>query len=80
MNVKSLLTNPYLIFWSILFIEFWVFMWVFVFGGDFALIPGDAERQAQAGENHRQRRRQQPLLVSQRKHLQQRRRQNSPSA
>jgi hypothetical protein len=34
MNVKSLLTNPYLIFWSILFIEFWIFMWVFVFGGE----------------------------------------------
>jgi len=34
MNVKSLLTNPYLIFWSILFIEFWIFMWVFVFGNE----------------------------------------------
>ena len=32
MNTKSLLTNPYLLFWSILFIEFWVFMWAFVFG------------------------------------------------
>ncbi|MEM3566553.1 MAG: hypothetical protein QXK47_00675 [Candidatus Bathyarchaeia archaeon] len=32
MNTKSLLTNPYLIFWSILFIEFWVFMWAYVFG------------------------------------------------
>jgi len=34
MNVKSLLTNPYLIFWSILFIEFWILMWVFVFGNE----------------------------------------------
>jgi hypothetical protein len=32
MNTKSLLTNPHLIFWSILFIEFWVFMWAYVFG------------------------------------------------
>jgi len=32
MNAKSLLTNPYLLFWSILFIEFWVFMWAYVFG------------------------------------------------
>jgi len=32
MNAKSLLTNPYLIFWSIFFIEFWVFMWAYVFG------------------------------------------------
>jgi hypothetical protein len=32
MNTKSLLTNPYLLFWSILFIEFWVFMWAYVFG------------------------------------------------
>jgi len=36
MNAKHLLTNPYLIFWSILFIEFWVFMWAYVFG---AYIP-----------------------------------------
>lgn len=32
MNAKSLLTNPYLLFWSVLFIEFWVFMWAYVFG------------------------------------------------
>jgi len=32
MNVKSLLTNPHLLFWSIPFIEFWVFMWAYVFG------------------------------------------------
>lgn len=33
MNAKSLLLNPYLIFWSIFFIEFWVIMWTYVFGG-----------------------------------------------
>jgi len=38
MNIKSLLTNPYLIFWSILFIEFWVFMWAYVFGGELPLV------------------------------------------
>jgi len=32
MNLRSLLTNPYLLFWSIAFVEFWVFMWVYVFG------------------------------------------------
>jgi hypothetical protein len=32
MNAKSLLTNPYILFWSILFIEFWVFMWAYIFG------------------------------------------------
>lgn len=32
MNLKTLLKNPYLLFWSILFIEFWVFMWAYVFG------------------------------------------------
>lgn len=32
MNAKLLLTNPYILFWSILFIEFWVFMWAYVFG------------------------------------------------
>ena len=32
MNTKSLLTNPYILFWSILFIEFWVLMWAYVFG------------------------------------------------
>lgn len=32
MNVKSLLTNPYILFWSILFTEFWVVMWAYVFG------------------------------------------------
>jgi hypothetical protein len=31
MNAKSLLTNPYLIFFSILFMEFWVIMDAFVF-------------------------------------------------
>jgi hypothetical protein len=46
MNVKSLLTNPYLIFWSILFIEFWVFMWVFVFGGDLLLIDESVRLEA----------------------------------
>ena len=32
MNLKSLLRSPELIFWSVAFMEFWVFMWVFVFG------------------------------------------------
>lgn len=32
MNAKSLLTNHYLLFWSILFIEFWVLMWAYIFG------------------------------------------------
>lgn len=32
MNTKSLLTNPYILFWSILFIEFWVLMWAYIFG------------------------------------------------
>ena len=32
MNLRSLLTNPYILFWSILFIEFWVFMWAYIFG------------------------------------------------
>jgi len=32
MNAKSLLANPYILFWSILFIEFWVFMWAYIFG------------------------------------------------
>ena len=32
MQTKSMLKNPYLIFFSILFVEFWVFMWAFVFG------------------------------------------------
>jgi len=32
MNAKSLLTNPYILFWSILFIEFWVLMYAYVFG------------------------------------------------
>jgi hypothetical protein len=32
MNAKSLLTNPYILFWSILFIEFWVVMWAYIFG------------------------------------------------
>jgi hypothetical protein len=32
MNVKSLMTNPYILFWSILFIEFWVIMWAYIFG------------------------------------------------
>jgi len=31
LKVKSLLTDPELIGWSILFIEFWVFMWLFIF-------------------------------------------------
>jgi hypothetical protein len=39
MNTKSLLTNPSLIFWSILFIEFWVFMWAYVFGGNSGIPP-----------------------------------------
>lgn len=33
MNAKSLLTNPYLIFWSIFFIEFWVILWAYVLVG-----------------------------------------------
>lgn len=32
MNARLLLTNPYILFWSILFIEFWVLMWAYVFG------------------------------------------------
>ena len=32
MNAKSLITSPYIIFWSIFFIEFWVVMWAYVFG------------------------------------------------
>jgi hypothetical protein len=32
MNAKSLLTNPYILFWSILFIEFWVIMYAYIFG------------------------------------------------
>jgi hypothetical protein len=34
MNTKNLLRNPYLIFWSVFFIEFWVIMWAFVFAGN----------------------------------------------
>ena len=33
LNLKLLLTNPSLIFWAIIFVEYWVFMWVFVFSG-----------------------------------------------
>jgi len=33
MHLRSLITNPYLIFWSVLFIEFWIIMWAYVFGG-----------------------------------------------
>ena len=32
MNTKSLITNPYLLVWSIAFIEFWVIMFAYVFG------------------------------------------------
>jgi len=32
LNVKSMLTHPELLFWSIAFIEFWVVMWAYVFG------------------------------------------------
>jgi len=32
MNLKNMIKNPHLIFWSIFFIEFWVFMWAYVFG------------------------------------------------
>ena len=32
LNVKSMLTHPELLFWSIAFIEFWVLMWAYVFG------------------------------------------------
>ena len=31
LNLKLLLTNPSLIFWAIIFIEYWVFMWAYVF-------------------------------------------------
>ena len=31
LRVKSLLTNPHLLGWGVLFIEFWVFLWIFVF-------------------------------------------------
>jgi len=33
LNLKLLLTNPSLIFWAIIFVEYWVFMWAFVFSG-----------------------------------------------
>jgi len=33
LKVKDLVTNPELLGWGIGFIEFWVFMWVFVFSG-----------------------------------------------
>ncbi len=40
LKVKSLLTNKHLIFWSIVFIEFWVIMWFFVFSsGTFINLP-----------------------------------------
>ena len=39
MNLKVTLKNPHLIFWAILFIEFWVFMWAYVFG---SWLPSDA--------------------------------------
>ncbi|MCD6446268.1 hypothetical protein J7L49_05740 [Candidatus Bathyarchaeota archaeon] len=31
LNLKSILVNPHLIFWSIVFVEFWVFMWAYIF-------------------------------------------------
>jgi hypothetical protein len=34
MNARSLLMNPYLIFFSVFFVEFWVIMWAFVFAGN----------------------------------------------
>lgn len=33
-NLKALLTNPYLIFWAIIFMEYWVLMWAYVFGAN----------------------------------------------
>ncbi len=33
MHLKLLITNPYLIFWSVLFVEFWILMWAYIFGG-----------------------------------------------
>ncbi|WP_148683402.1 hypothetical protein [Fervidicoccus fontis] len=32
LNLKALLKNPVLIFWAIIFVEFWVLMWAYVFG------------------------------------------------
>lgn len=34
LKIKSLLLNPYLIGWAILFIEFWVYAWFYIFGGN----------------------------------------------
>lgn len=40
MNLRSLITRPELIFWSIAFVEFWVLMWAYVFG---AHVPAKEE-------------------------------------
>jgi len=39
-KVKRLLTTPELIGWAILFVEFWVFMWFYVFGSDILSYKG----------------------------------------
>jgi len=33
-NLKALLTNPALLFWAIIFVEYWVLMWAYVFGAN----------------------------------------------
>jgi len=42
LNLKSLITNPQILFWSVLFMEFWVFMWAFVFGRE---VPAEGIRE-----------------------------------
>lgn len=32
--LKALITNPHLIFWAIIFVEYWVLMWAYVFGAN----------------------------------------------
>ncbi|MGB9756346.1 MAG: hypothetical protein ACPLVJ_00995 [Candidatus Bathyarchaeales archaeon] len=34
LSLKALLFNPALIFWAILFVEYWVLMWAYVFGAN----------------------------------------------
>ena len=40
-RVRSLILNPSVIAWSILFVLFWVFMWVYVFGNELASFKGE---------------------------------------
>ena len=39
-KVKRLITTPELIGWAILFVEFWIFMWFYVFGKDILNLKG----------------------------------------